>query len=91
MRDEGPRWHPQLLARETSPAHWVMLNARDKTAGTIELRRTNDGVALSRRGIRRAARVGDVAQNGHGAASPRHHFRGRSQWWDQRFVTSNEA
>lgn len=43
MRDDGPRWRPQLLARETSPAHWVMLDARDQVAGTIELRRTNDG------------------------------------------------
>ncbi len=43
MRDDGPRRHPQLLARETSPAHWVMLNARDQVAGTIELRRTDDG------------------------------------------------
>ncbi len=43
MRDDSPRWHPQLLARETSPAHWVMLDAHDKVAGTIELRRTDDG------------------------------------------------
>lgn len=43
MRDDGPRWHPQLIARETSPAHWVMLNARNEVAGTIELRRTDDG------------------------------------------------
>lgn len=43
MRDEGPHWHPQLLARETSPAHWVMMNARGEVGGTIELRRTGDG------------------------------------------------
>lgn len=43
MRDEGPRWHPQLVAREGPPAHWVMLNARGGIAGTIDLRRTEDG------------------------------------------------
>ncbi|WP_022877623.1 hypothetical protein [Microbacterium sp. B19] len=43
MREDGPRWHPQLLARENPPAHWVMLGARNEVAGTIELRRTDDG------------------------------------------------
>lgn len=43
MRDDGPRWHPQLLARETAPAHWVMPDPLGKAAGTIELRRTDDG------------------------------------------------
>lgn len=43
MHDDGPRWHPQLLAREDPPAHWVMLDSRNKQAGAIELRRTDDG------------------------------------------------
>ncbi|PTT15692.1 hypothetical protein DBR36_14485 [Microbacterium sp. HMWF026] len=43
MDVEGPRWHPQLLAREEPPAHWVMRDARHVVAGTIELRRTEDG------------------------------------------------
>lgn len=43
MRDDGPRWHPQLLAREGPPAHWVMLDAQDDEVGAIDLRRTDDG------------------------------------------------
>lgn len=37
------RWHPQLLARESPPAQWVMLDARHAQAGRIELRRTEAG------------------------------------------------
>ena len=43
MREDGPRWHPQLLARESPPGHWKLLDARDQVAGTIGLRRTDDG------------------------------------------------
>ena len=42
-RDEGPRWHPQFIARETSSVHYFTLNARDEVAGTIGLRRAEDG------------------------------------------------
>lgn len=43
MESDGPRWHPQLLAREDPPAYWVMRDARGAVAGTIELRRTDNG------------------------------------------------
>lgn len=43
MIDDGPRWHPQLLARESPPAHWVMLDSKGAVVGTIDLRRTDDG------------------------------------------------
>lgn len=43
MHDDGPRWHPQLLARESPPARWSMLDSKGAVVGTIELRRTEDG------------------------------------------------
>lgn len=91
MRDDGPRWHPQLLARETSPAHWVMLNARDDVAGATELRRTDDGPRY------RVEALGELLgwATSLKTATERLHrviiSAGVSQWRDQRFVTSNEA
>lgn len=32
-----------MLARENRPAYWVLLDPRREVAGTIELRRTEDG------------------------------------------------
>lgn len=44
MHDDGPRWHPLLLARESPPAHWSMLDSWDRVVGTIDLCRTADGL-----------------------------------------------
>ncbi len=68
-----------------------MLDARDKVAGTIELRRTDDGPRY-----RVEVAGGEVLgwrrlSERHGAAAPRHHLGGRARWRDQRFVTVNEA
>lgn len=43
MHDDGPRWHPIMLARESPPAHWIFLDSKREVAGRIELRRTDDG------------------------------------------------
>lgn len=43
VQPSEPRWHPQLLARESPPAQWVMLDSRHVEAGRIELRRTEAG------------------------------------------------
>ncbi len=70
VRDDGPRWHPMLLARENPPTHWDFLDAVHKVAGTIDLRRTQDGPRTA------SSAAGNSSAGPHPYGSQRSDFTG---------------